>query len=76
MSQVPEHLGYPKHGSGGDGSGNVGNGTRARTVLTEASGLLEIDVPRDRSGTFEPKIVRQRQRRLGGPTNHQRQKHR
>jgi len=35
-------------------------------VLTEASGQVEIDVPRDRAGTFEPKIVRKRQRRLNG----------
>jgi transposase-like protein len=46
--------------------GNVRNGTRAKTVLTEASGHVEIDVPRDRAGTFEPQIVRKRQRRLSG----------
>ena len=48
------------------GSGNVRNGTRAKTVLTEATGQVEIDVPRDRAGTFEPQIVRKRQRRLTG----------
>lgn len=58
--------GLPEHDRGGDGSGNVGNGTRAKTVLTEASGPVEIDVPRDRAGAFTPKIVRKRQRRLGG----------
>ena len=42
------------------------NGTRSKTVLTEASGHVEIDVPRDRAGTFEPQIVRKRQRRLSG----------
>lgn len=42
------------------------NGTRSKTVLTEASGHVEIDVPRDRAGTFEPRIVRKRQRRLSG----------
>jgi transposase-like protein len=35
-------------------------------VLTEASGQVEIDLPRDRAGTFEPQIVRKRQRRLSG----------
>jgi len=35
-------------------------------VLTEASGLVEIEVPRDRAGTFEPVIVKKRQRRLEG----------
>ena len=42
------------------------NGTRSKTVLTEATGHVEIDVPRDRAGTFEPQIVRKRQRRLSG----------
>ena len=41
-------------------------GTRAKTVLTEHSGHVEIDVPRDRAATFEPQIVRKRQRRLSG----------
>ena len=42
------------------------NGTRAKTVLTESTGRVGIDVPRDRDGTFEPQIVRKRQRRLSG----------
>ncbi len=41
-------------------------GTRAKTVLTESTGHIEIDVPRDRAGTFEPQIVKKRQRRLSG----------
>ncbi len=64
--EMTEHLGYEKHDPAGDGSGNVRNGTRAKTVLTEATGQVEIDVPRDRAGTFEPQIVRKRQRRLSG----------
>jgi putative transposase len=44
----------------------VRNGTRGKTVLTKASGHVEIDVPRDRAGTFQPQIVRKRQRRLSG----------
>jgi transposase-like protein len=44
----------------------VRNGTRPKTVLTEATGEVGIDVPRDRAGTFEPQIVRKRQRRLSG----------
>ena len=48
------------------GTGNIRNGTRAKTVLTEATGQVEIDVPRDRAGTFEPQIVKKRQRRLSG----------
>src|SRR4029450_11263486 len=46
--------------------GNVRNGSRSKTVLTEASGHVEIDVPRDRAGTLAPQIVRKRQRRLSG----------
>src|SRR3984885_8445373 len=64
--ELTEHLGHEKHGSPEPGSGNVRNGTRAKTVLTEASGEVGIEVPRDRAGTFEPQIVRKRQRRLTG----------
>jgi putative transposase len=64
--EITEHLGYEKHDPAGAGSGNIRNGSRAKTVLTEASGQVEIDVPRDRAGTFEPQIVRKRQRRLNG----------
>jgi putative transposase len=62
--EMTDHLGYEKH-QAGDGSGNVRNGTRAKTVISGSSGPVEIDVPRDRAGTFEPQIVRKRQRRLG-----------
>ncbi|WP_435830890.1 IS256 family transposase [Polymorphospora rubra] len=64
--EMTEHLGYEKHEAAGAGSGNVRNGTRSKTVLTEANGAVRIDVPRDRAGTFEPRIVRKRQRRLSG----------
>ena len=64
--EMTEHLGYEKHDPAGTGSGNIRNGTRAKTVLTEHAGPVDIDVPRDRAGTFEPQIVRKRQRRLSG----------
>src|SRR5690242_7523455 len=64
--EMTEHLGYEKHDPAGAGTGNIRNGTRGKTVLTEASGPVEIDVPRDRQGTFEPQIVKKRQRRLEG----------
>ncbi|MBM0280157.1 IS256 family transposase [Micromonospora tarensis] len=64
--EMTEHLGYAKHEPDGAGSGNVRNGSRSKTVLTDASGLVQIDVPRDRAGTFAPQIVRKRQRRLSG----------
>ena len=49
----------------GRGSGNSRNGTRAKTVLTDI-GPVEIEVPRDREGSFDPQIVAKRQRRLAG----------
>ena len=64
--EMTEHLGYEKHDPAGAGTGNIRNGSRAKTVLTEATGHVEIDVPRDRAGTFEPQIVKKRQRRLSG----------
>ncbi|WP_157009235.1 IS256 family transposase [Agromyces laixinhei] len=65
--EMTEHLGHEKHRAepGGEGR-NVRNGTRPKTVLTEATGEVTIEVPRDRAGTFEPVIVKKRQRRLTG----------
>jgi putative transposase len=54
--EMTEHLGYRKHGPAGAGSGNIRNGTRAKAVLTETTGAVELDVPRDRAATFEPQI--------------------
>ncbi len=64
--EMTEHLGHDKHGPAGNETGNVRNGTRPKTVLTEASGQVPVEVPRDRHGTFEPQIVKKRQRRLTG----------
>jgi putative transposase len=64
--EMTEHVGYEKHDPAGAGTGNIRNGTRAKTVLTEHSGPVEIEVPRDRASTFEPQIVKKRQRRLSG----------
>src|SRR6185295_2422244 len=64
--ELTEHLGYEKHDPAGAGTGNIRNGTRAKTVLTEATGQVDIEVPRDRASTFEPQIVKKRQRRLSG----------
>ena len=63
--EMTEHLGYDKHDAAGRGSGNSRNGTRAKTVLTEI-GPVQIEVPRDTDGSFDPQIVRKRQRRLDG----------
>jgi transposase-like protein len=64
--EMTEHLGHDKNGPAGNEAGNVRNGARPKTVLTEASGQVPIEVPRDRAGTFEPQIVKKRQRRLTG----------
>lgn len=62
-AEMTEHLGYDKHQlSTGE---NARNGVRSKTVLTEV-GAVQIDVPRDREGSFQPKIVKKRQRRLDG----------
>jgi putative transposase len=65
--EMSEHLGYDKHQAPERReSENIRNGTRPKTVLTEATGQVEIEVPRDRDGTFQPQIVKKRQRRLTG----------
>ena len=65
--EMTEHLGHEKHRAPEErDSTNVRNGTRPKTVLTEATGQVQIDVPRDRDGTFTPQIVKKRQRRLTG----------
>ncbi|MEV7427722.1 IS256 family transposase [Streptomyces sp. NPDC091212] len=63
--EITDHLGYDKHDPAGKNGGNSRNGTRAKTVLTDV-GPVEITVPRDREGSFEPKIVKKRQKRLSG----------
>jgi putative transposase len=64
-AELSEHLGYEPHDPAGHNSGNSRNGTRTKTVLTEI-GPVQIEVPRDRAGTFEPVIVPKRKRRLNG----------
>jgi putative transposase len=63
--ELSDHLGYGKHDPAGRDGGNSRNGHRSKTVLTEV-GPVGIDVPRDRDGSFEPKIVGKRKRRLSG----------
>jgi putative transposase len=65
--EMTEHLGHDKNrAEAGRESANVRNGARAKTVTSDAAGEVQIDVPRDREGTFEPQIVKKRQRRLSG----------
>ncbi|RNI16480.1 hypothetical protein EFY87_19930 [Flexivirga caeni] len=79
--EMTEHLGHGKHEQpaqavdDGEGTGhddrssdrirNVRNGSRTKTVLTDNVGKVEIQVPRDRAGTFEPVIVPKHARKLG-----------
>jgi transposase-like protein len=62
-AELTEHLGYEPHER--VGADNTRNGYRAKTVLTDV-GPVEVNVPRDRAGSFDPKLVRKRQRRLVG----------
>lgn len=63
--EITDHLGYDRHDAAGRDSGNSRNGHRSKTVLTEV-GPVQIEVPRDRDATFEPRIVGKRKRRLSG----------
>ncbi|GAB2592904.1 IS256 family transposase [Paractinoplanes abujensis] len=63
--EITDHLGYDKGDPAGKNGGNSRNGSRSKTVLTEV-GPVELSVPRDRDGSFEPQIVKKRQRRLTG----------
>ena len=63
--EMTGHLGYEKHDPAGRGSGNSRNGATPKTVLTDV-GAVDLAVPRDRNGTFEPQIVRKGQTRLEG----------
>jgi transposase-like protein len=64
-AEMSEHLGYERHELAGKNTGNSRNNTRSKRVLTDV-GPVEIEVPRDRDGSFEPQLVKKRQRRLGG----------
>jgi len=63
--EMTSHLGYEKHDPAGRGSGNSRNGSTGKTLLTGV-GAVDLAVPRDRNGSFEPKIVRKGQTRLEG----------
>ncbi len=64
-AEMTDHLGYEAHAAEGRGSGNSRNGKTEKTLTTE-QGEVTIEVPRDRKGTFEPKLVKKHQRRFTG----------
>ena len=62
--EMTEHVGYDKRAVEGRNGANSRNGTRPKTVLTDNAGPVQVEVLRDRDGSFEPVIVKKRQRRL------------
>jgi putative transposase len=64
-AEMSHHLGYEKHSSEGRGSGNNRNGKSRKRVQGDF-GSVEIEVPRDRNGSYEPKIIRKHERRFSG----------
>jgi putative transposase len=63
--ELTHHLGYPAGGEKPDARTNHRNGTGSKTVLTD-DGPLALDVPRDREGTFEPRLIPKHERRFTG----------
>jgi putative transposase len=63
--ELTHHLGYPPGGTKPDDATNHRNGSGGKTVLTD-DGPLALDVPRDREGTFEPRLVAKHERRFAG----------
>ncbi|MEE4604371.1 MAG: IS256 family transposase [Desulfobacteraceae bacterium] len=64
-AELTDHLGYEPNAPQGRGSGNNRNGKNQKTIQSD-SGPLQIEVPRDRNGSFDPQLVKKRQRRLTG----------
>jgi putative transposase len=64
QAEMTDHLGYDAGDPAGHGSGNSRNGKSRKTVSTR-NGPVDIEVPRDRNGSFEPAIVPKRSRRIG-----------
>jgi len=65
QAELTHHVGYEKHNSAGRGSGNARNGASRKTLKGDF-GKVEIEVPRDRLGSFEPQIVPKHERRFSG----------
>src|SRR5690625_2990510 len=65
QAELTGHLGYDKHATQGQGSGNSCNGSYAKTVATVA-GDLDLAMPRDWAGTFVPTLIPKGSRRTGG----------
>jgi len=64
-AEMDTHLGYKKHAREGQGNGNHRNGHSGKTLKGEF-GEVELEIPRDRNGQFEPQMVKKGQTRLEG----------
>lgn len=64
QAELDEHLGYSKHESTGKNSGNSRNGSSQKTVRS-SMGEMELDIPRDRNGNFEPILIKKHQKDIG-----------
>ena len=64
-AELSEHLGYERHDRAGHGSGNSRNGSTPKRLGTEV-GDVDLATPRDRNGSFEPRLVPKGQRRVDG----------
>jgi len=65
QGEMTEHLGYDKHDSEGNNSGNSRNGVTRKTLKGDF-GEVEVETPRDRNGEFEPRMVKKNQTRWTG----------
>lgn len=64
-AEMEQHLGYAKHAPEGKNSGNSRNGKSTKAVRS-VHGDISLDIPRDRNGSFEPKLVKKGEKQLNG----------
>ena len=65
QAELTDHLGYEPNAAEGQGTGNSRNGAGKKTLRTD-QGNVTVEVPRDRNGTFEPKLIKKHQRSFNG----------
>jgi putative transposase len=65
QAELTDHLGYEPNAAEGRGAENSRNGYGQKTLQSD-SGPIQVEVPRDRNSSFEPQLVKKRQRRLEG----------
>jgi putative transposase len=64
-AEIEDHLGYPKNGRSPESSSNSRNGHSSKKVISSTD-KIDIQIPRDRDGTYEPQIIPKHQRRFDG----------